>query len=101
MSPPYLISPIFTLFGTIFFVGTVWAQTSPKSIAQQGDPARWYQEDRTPRELLESSMKEAAAALKEAIAVCPKKSSEARKLCIREARSIYEQDVKQAQQKHQ
>ena len=63
--------------------------------AEKGDPARWYQPADTPQLRHEAAMKEAAAALAEAIKECRAQQS-GRMECEAEARARYEEDVEHA-----
>jgi hypothetical protein len=79
-----------------------WAQgLAPDNIAQTGDLARWYQEDTTPRTRLQTLKKEAGAAYQEALADCKKAERAARVACMREARTMFEQDLADARQQTQ
>ena len=71
------------------------AATSHNPIAQPGDPARWYQSADTPRRKYENSMKEARAALAEALAECRSQRS-GRRSCETEAHESYRHDVSYA-----
>jgi len=62
------------------------------SIAQRGDPARWYEPADTPRRKYENVMKEASQAFKEALAECRSQSAD-RRSCVMEARERYRHDV--------
>lgn len=63
--------------------------------AQKGDPARWYQPADTPQRKREAAMKEADAALAEALRECRAQQSH-RKQCEAEARERHESDVERA-----
>jgi hypothetical protein len=63
--------------------------------AEKGDPARWYQPADTPQLQYQNKMKEAGAALAEALAECRAKGAE-RKACEADARSQYRSDVEAA-----
>lgn len=76
-----------------------WAQgNAPGVSAQAGDPARWYQEDVTPRARAATSTKEAGAAYREAQIECRKNIPAARSACLREARTMFQQDLADARQ---
>jgi hypothetical protein len=91
-----------TIFGIILCTLAMhagWAQgLAPDSNAQAGDPARWYQEDTTPRARLQTLKKEAGAAYQEALTECKKAERTARATCMQEARAIFEQDLTDAGQ---
>ena len=81
---------------------TGWAQgLAAGSIAQAGDPARWYQEDTTARARFQTLKKEAGAAYQEAMAECKKAEHATRAACIRDARTMFEQDLADARQQTQ
>ena len=63
--------------------------------AEKGDPARWYQPADTPQRRHEAAMKEAQAALAEAMKECRALQSQ-RKDCEAEARARHETDVERA-----
>ena len=63
--------------------------------AEKGDPARWYQPADTPQGKHEAAMKEANAALAEALKECRAQQSQ-RKECEAEARERHEADVERA-----
>jgi hypothetical protein len=74
-----------------------WAQgLAPDSVAQPGDPARWYQEDMTPGARSQTLKKEAGAAYQEALAECKRAERATRAACMREARIMFEQDLADA-----
>ena len=63
--------------------------------AEKGDPARWYQPADTPQRRHENAMKEATAALAEALKEC-RALREGRSECEAEARARHEEDVERA-----
>lgn len=67
-------------------------------VAQPGDPARWYVEDNTAQAQLRTLRKEIGAAYQEALAECRPMPTAERARCMKEARSIYQQDMAGAQQ---
>lgn len=72
----------------------VWAQGLPADrVAQAGDPARWYQEDTTPRARFDALKKEAGAAHRIAQKECKKTKGVARIACMQEARNMLGQDL--------
>lgn len=76
-----------------------WAQDLVAgSGAQAGDPARWYQENTTPRARMKSLKKEAAAAYQEARTECRTVARSMRTACLKEARTIFEQTLADAKQ---
>lgn len=68
--------------------------------AEKGDPARWYEPADTPQEQHRNAMREAAAALAEALRECRAgagaRGSDAARQCEAEARARYEDDVERA-----
>lgn len=98
---------------TRYFVNTVivgaacivmhagWAQGLRADSAGQRDPARWYQEDMTPRARLLTSQKEAGAAYREAQAECKKSGGVEQASCMREARNNLNQDLSDARRQFQ
>lgn len=65
----------------------------PDSVAQAGDPARWYKPANTPEKRYEVAMKEANAALKEAISACRDETRADRRACVSDAMRTYHDDV--------
>ena len=63
---------------------------------QPGDPARWYQPDISASDHHRTAMKEAGAALKEALDECRTQARPEREACVREARERYRYDVETA-----
>ena len=63
--------------------------------AEKGDPARWSQPADTPQRQHEAAMKEAGAALAEALKECRAQQSQ-RKECEAEARGRFDEDVERA-----
>lgn len=67
------------------------AAAQESSVAQRGDPARWYQPVTTAKQKYQNAMYEARRALTEALAECRKGAD--RKDCVTEARANYRHDV--------
>jgi hypothetical protein len=68
---------------------------------QDRDPARWYQEDTTPRAHFQTSQKEAGAAYKEALADCKREERSERAErngCLRRATMNYNEAMAEARQ---
>jgi hypothetical protein len=63
--------------------------------AERGDPARWSIPDETPQQRYRTSMKEAGAALAEALRECRAAGAD-RKSCEAEARAQYQSDAARA-----
>ena len=63
--------------------------------AERGDPARWYQPADTPQEKYRTAMKEAVAALAEALKECRAQPA-MRKECEVAARREHQNDVERA-----
>lgn len=89
-----------SMIGTFAFVvaaNGAWAQAVPTDRdAQAGDPARWYQEDITPRDRYQTSKKEAGAAHREAQSQCKNVERISRPVCMQEARNMLERDLNAA-----
>lgn len=68
--------------------------TNAETFAEPGGPAGWYVAADTPAKKYRMLMKEAAAALKEALAEC--RAVADRRTCEREAREIFLSDVAEA-----
>lgn len=66
------------------------------SETSQGDPARWHQEDLSRQARLRILQKEIGAAWQEAKKACSQGAAAERKACLKEARTTYEQDMKNA-----
>ncbi len=76
-------------------LGAVAYSTIP-SDAEAGDPARWYQPADTPAKKYEVAMKEARAALKEAMTACRSEVAAERRPCMTEALRTYRDDAAEA-----
>ena len=87
-----LLTAIFAAL-VLAFVATA---NAAEGVAQPGDPARWYKPDNTPRAHYATAMKEANAALKEALVECRNLAAGQRKGCESQARSVWKDDVAQA-----
>ena len=81
----------------ICYVALATAQAQ-SGVPQAGDPARWYVEDSTAQAQLRTLLKEIGAAFQEAQAECRRLPAADRGACMKEARSIYQQDMANAQQ---
>jgi hypothetical protein len=77
-----------------------WAQgLADREIAQAGDPARWYQEDTTPRAHFQTSQKEAGAAYQEALRDCKREDRVARSertACLHNAATHFDEAMADA-----
>jgi hypothetical protein len=71
------------------------------SVAEPGDPTRWYQQDSTPHDYYLTLKKEAEAAYQEAKASCQTLNSAARPACLKDAQAQYKQDLADAKLKEQ
>jgi hypothetical protein len=65
----------------------------PDSVAQPGDPARWYKPADTPQKQYHAAMKEANAALKIAMTDCRREAKSDRSACFSDAMRTYHEDV--------
>lgn len=77
------------------------AQTQPQPQTQavdirKGDPTRWHQADPTRQARLQTLRKEIGAAYAEARNACRGSAATERGACLKEARTTYEQDMKNA-----
>jgi hypothetical protein len=63
--------------------------------AERGDPARWYQPANTPKLKYETRVKEARAALAEALKEC-RREREGRAACVAEAKAQERRDLEDA-----
>jgi hypothetical protein len=82
------------------YLGLASAQVTPPDTARQqqqeirrGDPARWYQADRSERAQLATLRKDISAALQEALQACKQAHAGANSDCVREARATYQEDM--------
>lgn len=77
-----------------------WAQgLAGADLAQAGDPARWYQEDSTPRARFQTSQKEAGAAYQEALLDCKREDRVARSernACLHNAAAQFDEAMADA-----
>ncbi len=95
----YLLHTIISAAACTLAMQAGWAQgLAPESNSRTGDPARWYQEDTTPRARVQTLKKEAGAAYQEALAECKKAERTTRAACLQEARTIFQQDMSDAKQ---
>jgi len=76
--------------------GTTGMALAQHLASQPGDPDRWYQPNVTPMDRHQSAMKEAAAALKDALDDCRQQATPGRSACMREAREQQRKDIGQA-----
>lgn len=76
------------------------AQSTP-SIAEPGDPQRWYQQDTTPHDYFLTLKKDAEAALQEAKLACREVDKSSRQACLKEAQAQFVHDMGVAKQKEQ
>ncbi|QJR13455.1 hypothetical protein [Usitatibacter palustris] len=82
----------FTLAAAL--LATVTISANGESFPQPGDPLRWYEPSDTPIKRYKTLMKEAGAALKEALEECRRVSD--RRACEAEARETYRTEVANA-----
>jgi hypothetical protein len=64
-----------------------------------GDPARWTREDVTAADRLKTLRKETAAALQESLGNCKRLAQAERATCVKEARTIYQQEMASLQER--
>ncbi len=82
----------------LLVVAPIAARSAPGLSDRSADPKRWYQEDTTPQQHWQTSLKEANAALHEALQDCKLKKGAERSSCQREARQRYQDDLAQAKE---
>jgi hypothetical protein len=75
-----------------------WAQ-SAASVAEPGDPPRWYKNDSTAQDYYMTLKKEAEAANQEAKASCRSMDKPSRAACLKQAQAQYNQDMQDAKHK--
>ena len=92
MNKPLRIVSFVTVLSLAAFAAIAY-DPPPDSVAQAGDPSRWYKPADTPEKLYQTAMKEAQAALKEAISECREESRPDRRTCVSEAMRTYHDDV--------
>ncbi|PRC91458.1 hypothetical protein [Solimicrobium silvestre] len=90
--------PIICLF--ILSISASYAQSNQDaSIAQPGDPARWYQEDMTPHGYFLTLKKEAMNVYQDSSKKCMSEEKSNRKQCMIEAKNTFKQDMDAAKEK--
>ena len=96
MSRALVFTSIGAVLATTTIVGNAEKFVEPlaEPFAEPGDPARWYVAADTPTRKYQKLMKEAGAALKEALGEC--RAAVDRRACEREAREIFRSDVAKA-----
>lgn len=83
------------LFAVLFVMGSGVASYAAAATTQ-ADPARWSNEDLTPQARYQTAKKEAEAGYRENTAQCKSVSSAERRTCSRDARTNFEQEMKDA-----
>ena len=97
MNKPLVGVGVVTVLSLVAF-GAIAYDPPPDSVAQPGDPARWYKPADTAQKLYKDHVKEAGAALKEAIADCRQGAKSDRRDCVAEAMQTYHDDMKAAKE---
>lgn len=87
------------LLGTAILVSTAHAAEQTEAVAQQGDPARWYQEEMTPMAYFKTLKKEAEAVYQESSIACKKMGKSQAGPCLRAAKETLQQDMADAYSK--
>jgi hypothetical protein len=96
MRKPLRIAGFITLL-LLAALAAIAYDPAPESVAHPGDPARWYKPADTPEKLYHTAMKEAQAALKDAMGDCRMEMSKSnRRTCVEEALRVYHEDVAEA-----
>ena len=91
---------VFTSVGALVAATTIvgnaekFVEPLAEPFAEPGDPARGYIAAETPARKYQALMKEAGAALEEALGEC--RAAVDRRACEREAREIYRSDIAEA-----
>jgi hypothetical protein len=73
--------------------------TDSTAIGQRGDPERWYQEEMTPMAYFKTLKKEAEAVYQLSVAECKRAERSQQSTCLREAKSVMQQDIADAYRK--
>ena len=89
---PAVPTPAATIVSSDQNVPPATARQQAAEIAR-GDPARWSQEDSSPAARMKTLRKETAAALQESLGNCRRVAKAERAACVKEARSIYQQEM--------
>jgi hypothetical protein len=92
MNKPLSIVAALTTLSLAAFAAAAY-DPAPDSIAQPGDPARWYKPADTPEKLYRTQVKEAGAALKEALSDCRSEAKSERHDCVADAMRTYHDDM--------
>ncbi|HTS84463.1 MAG TPA: hypothetical protein VMG61_05110 [Usitatibacter sp.] len=95
MYKPLQIIGVVTFLSAAAFAAIAY-DAPPDSIARPGDPERWYKPADTPGKVYANAVKEANAALNEAIKGCREEAKPERRACVQEALRTYHQDVRAA-----
>jgi hypothetical protein len=95
MNKPFRIVAAVTVLSMAAFAAIAY-DPPPGSMAQNGDPARWYRPADTPEKLYQTHVKEAKAALKEALADCRSEGRSDRRSCASDAMQTYRDDMEAA-----
>ena len=95
MNKPFRIVAAVTVLSMAAFAAIAY-DPPPGSLAQAGDPGRWYCPADTPEKLYQTHVKEAKAALKEALADCRSQSGTDRRSCVSDAMELYRADMESA-----
>jgi hypothetical protein len=95
MYKPFTIVAAVTALSMAAFAAIAY-DPPPDSISQGGDPARWYRPADTPEKLYQTHVKEAKAALKEALADCRSGARTDRRACASDAMQTYREDMEAA-----
>lgn len=84
-----------SLLAALASVCSAAVQAAEEHLAN-GDPARWYQPDDTPKERLNNLGKEATAAYGEALMACKEHKGKQAASCRKEARAARQEDMARA-----
>ena len=94
-TPPLVPGPYETIFvpTATFVPAIVW----PDSV--EPDPARWTQEDVTPEQKFKTARSEAVAAHQDAQNACKIMPNEDQRLCLGQARVVFDSDMQGIRQR--
>ena len=81
-------------FLTLCWLALSWpCASAPLTVADEGDPARWTQEDTTVAQQYATARKELAAAYQISLVECARLESVEKQPCLEQAKREYEQEL--------
>ncbi|MBC3919987.1 hypothetical protein H8L32_21130 [Undibacterium sp. CY18W] len=90
---------LMALLSTAILVSSAHAAEPNDAVTQQGDPARWYQEEMTPMAYFKTLKKEAEAVYQESSIACKQMGKKDAGPCLRAAKETLQQDMAAAYSK--